>query len=112
MQGTVPAPAAPAPTLTLTLASAPVPALAPAPAPAPTLLTSAQTAQLEAQLKATQILFNSTHADDWLSRQSVIAMAHIFQMDASAVTAFLVLANDEMMMCLWVLQTLGLEDST
>ena len=94
MQGTVSAPA-------------PAPALAPVPAPAPALSTSAQ---LEAQVKAIQRLFDSTREDNWLSGPNAAAMVRVFQEDVSAVNVFLIIANDEMLMRSWVLQTLGLED--
>jgi putative protein kinase ArgK-like GTPase of G3E family len=71
---------------------------------------SSTSAEAEAEVNAIQRLLESTNRDNWLSAKNVAAMVRIFQRDTSNVNAFMAIADNEMVMRLWVQQTLGVED--
>jgi len=64
---------------------------------------------LEALPKATQQILMFKGAG-WLSDRNIATMICIFEANLSAVTTFLVAANDETILCSWVLQTLYVKD--
>ena len=71
---------------------------------------SSTLAEAEAEVNAIQRLLESTNRDNWLLAKNVAAMVRIFQRDTSNVNTFMTIANNEMVMHLWVLQTLSVEN--